>query len=177
MPRHRSTLRRFTGAALPTLLALALAARPTRADTTVFVVRHAEKVDASEDPDLSADGRERARLLRDMLRSVPLSAAYASKYKRARQTVAPAAEAQKVAVTIHETGEIPGLAAALRAAAVDSVDRYVLIAGHANTTAQWIRELGGPPDIELLDHEWDNFFVITLGSGGRARFLRLHYGY
>lgn len=154
-----------------------VAPRPALADTTVFVVRHAEKLDASDDPDLSSDGRERARLLRDMLRSVPLSAIYASKYKRARQTVAPAAEVQKVEITIHATNEIPGLAAGLRQAARDSVGRFILVAGHANTTATWIRELGGPPDLELLDHEWDNFFVVTLGSGGRSRFVRLHYGY
>jgi len=177
MPTRRSPLSPRLRALALAMLLLPAGGLPARADTTVFVVRHAEKVDASEDAELSADGRERARLLRDMLRSLPLSAVYASKYRRTRQTVAPAAEAAKTPVTIHQADEIPGLAAALRRAAADSVERCVLVAGHANTTAQWVRELGGPADLELLDHEWDNLFVITLGSGGRSRFLRLHYGY
>ncbi|MDZ4804073.1 MAG: phosphoglycerate mutase family protein [Candidatus Eisenbacteria bacterium] len=151
--------------------------RAALAETTVFVVRHAEKVDASEDPDLDITGRERARLLRDMLRAIPIESVYASKYKRTQQTVAPAAEAQKRTVVVHTTDEIAKLAGAIRAASADSVDRAVLIAGHSNTTVQWLKALGISSIEELLDHEWDNLFVVTIGNEGRARLLHLHYGY
>ncbi|TPW08050.1 MAG: phosphoglycerate mutase, partial [bacterium] len=142
----------FSSLAIVELLA-ASTPRPALAETTVFVVRHAEKVDASEDPDLDLAGRERARLLRDMLRAVPIDSIYASKYQRTRQTVAPTAEARKRAVIIHATDDIPRIAAGILAAASDSVDRAVLIAGHSNTTVQWLKALGITSIDELLDHE------------------------
>ena len=172
---HRRLVRLFASA-----LPIALLAAPhakARAETTVFVVRHAEKVDSSEDPDLDVTGRERARLLRDMLRAIPIEAAYASKYKRTQQTVAPTAEAQKIPVTINTTEEIPELAKAIAAAARDSVDRAILIAGHSNTTIQWLKAFGITEVEELLDHEWDNLFVVRIGDGGRAKLIHLHYGY
>lgn len=164
------------GLALAALLSIGLA-QPTIAETTVFVVRHAEKVDASEDPDLDVTGRERARLLRDMLRTIPIELVYASKYKRSQQTVLPTAEAQKVPMTLHATDEIPKLANAILAAAADSVDRAILVAGHSNTTVQWLKALGISSIDELLDHEWDNLFVVTVGDGGWVRLLHLHYWY
>lgn len=159
------------------LALLAAAVAPAHAETTVFVVRHAEKVDASTDAELDGSGRERARLLADMLRDLPLDAVYASKYRRTQQTVAPAAERAGAAVTIHETAAIDSLGAALRGAARDSVDRYVLVAGHSNTVIRWLNGLGITGVAELLDHEYDNLFVVTLGDGNRSRLLRLRYGY
>jgi phosphohistidine phosphatase SixA len=102
---------------------------------------------------------------------------YSSKYKRTQQTVSPTAEAQKVPVTTYATDDIPGLADAILAAAADSVDRAILVAGHSNTTVQWLKALGISSIDELLDHEWDNLFVVTIGDGGRARLLHLHCGY
>jgi phosphohistidine phosphatase SixA len=154
-----------------------LSAAAARAETTVFVVRHAEKVDSSEDPDLDATGRERARLLRDMLRDVPVDSIYSSKYRRALQTVMPTAERQGRTPIIHTTEGIATITAALRASAADSVDRYVLAAGHSNTVIHWLNGLGIESVTELLDHEWDNLFIVTIGDGGRARLLRLRYGY
>jgi 2,3-bisphosphoglycerate-dependent phosphoglycerate mutase len=157
--------------------ALAGAAPAARAETTVFVVRHAEKVDASTDAELDGAGRERARLLRDMLRDLSIETIYASKYRRTQQTVAPVAESRDLAVTIHETAAIDSLAGALRDAARDSVDRYVLVSGHSNTVIAWLEALGIAEVTELLDHEYDNLFVVTLGDNRKSRLLRLRFGY
>ena len=78
---------------------------------------------------------------------------------------------------VHESKRIPSITAAIRAAAADSVDRYVLAAGHSNTVIQWLEGLGITSVAELKDHEWDNLFIVTIGNGGRARLVRLHYGY
>ena len=173
---RRLALRRALATAL-TLSMMGACTLPARAETTVFIVRHAEKVDSSEDPDLDATGRERARLLRDMLRDLPIEAVYCSKYKRTRQTVGPTAELRKLEPIVHATGEIDSLAASWRAAALDSTDRYLLVAGHSNTTVQWLKALGITSIAELMDHEWDNLFVVTIGDGGRSRLLHLRYGY
>lgn len=165
-------------AVVTAFLALTLASTSAaRAETTVFVVRHAEKVDSSVDAELDGAGRERSRLLRDMLRSLPVDAVYASKYQRTQQTVAPTAEALDVPISIHETADIDPIGAALRTAARDSVDRYVLVSGHSNTIIQWLRALGITSVTEIMDHEHDNLFVVTLGDANRSRLLRLRYGY
>jgi 2,3-bisphosphoglycerate-dependent phosphoglycerate mutase len=162
---------------LAALLGAPLAAVPARAETTVFVVRHAEKVDSSEDPDLDASGRERARLLRDMLRDIAIDSIYASKYKRTQQTVEPTAQQHGQKPVIHTTERIASITKSIRGAARDSADRCYLAAGHANTVILWLEGLGIDSVPELMDHEWDNLFIVTIGDGGRARLLRLRYGY
>ncbi|HEX7879783.1 MAG TPA: phosphoglycerate mutase family protein [Candidatus Eisenbacteria bacterium] len=167
-----ATLSLVLGTCAPAFLPTA-----ARAETTVFVVRHAEKVDSSEDPDLDATGRERARLLRDMLRDIPIDSIYSSRYQRALQTVLPTAQLKEQMPVIHTTERIASITAALRSSAADSVDRYVLAAGHSNTVILWLKGLGIDSIAELMDHEWDNLFIVTIGDGGRSRLLRLHYGY
>src|SRR5690606_26986076 len=63
--------------------------------TTVWVVRHAER-DAGDDPNLDASGRARAEALARLLADVPITAAFASEYRRTSATVAPLAEARGV---------------------------------------------------------------------------------
>ena len=75
---------------------------PAAADTTTttfIVVRHAEKVDASRDPDLSPAGHARAQALAATLGERELAAAYATEFKRTSQTLAPSAEARGMAIT------------------------------------------------------------------------------
>ena len=56
--------------------------------TTFILVRHAEKgSDGTDDPDLKPEGYERARKLALILKNTTISAVYATKYKRARNTV------------------------------------------------------------------------------------------
>ncbi len=61
------------------------------AGTTVIVVRHAEKVDNSADPDLSEAGKARAVLLSRLLGATEVSALFSSQYKRTQQTLLPLA--------------------------------------------------------------------------------------
>jgi broad specificity phosphatase PhoE len=70
------------------LLASALLSTAT-AQSTIFVVRHAEKADATKDPDLSEAGRARAEALAKALRDAKIAAIYATEFKRTQQTAAP----------------------------------------------------------------------------------------
>ena len=56
---------------------------------TIILVRHAETVDASQDPDLSAEGKERAQRLRSIVKNYKPGAIYSTDFKRTRDTVAP----------------------------------------------------------------------------------------
>ena len=77
------------------------------AQSTVFVVRHAERADAgsagagmmANDPDLAEAGRARAESLATALKDAGITAIYATQFKRTQQTAAPLAKALGVPVT------------------------------------------------------------------------------
>jgi len=158
--------------ALAGLLALSTV-RPAAADTTVIAVRHAEKIDASADPLLSPDGRERARVLRDMLRDVPLTALYSTKYHRTMDTLAPTAEAHTLEITVRGA-DMDSLAAEILGRHKDGT---VLVAGHSNTVPALIRALGVKEEIEIVDSEYDHLFLVTIDDDGKPTLLHLRYGY
>jgi len=65
--------------------------------TTIYLVRHAEKQTTGNgsmmisDPDLTEDGRLRAKALADTLAGKKITAVYATQYKRTQQTAEPTA--------------------------------------------------------------------------------------
>jgi broad specificity phosphatase PhoE len=157
------------------MLPLGLVASPCHADTTIFLVRHAERTDGGEkDPGLTSDGAERARLLRDMLRSVELGAVYSTDTRRTRDTAQPTAESHKLEVSLYDHKDLPGFAARLMK---EHRNETVLITGHTNTLPPLIRELGVKKEIDVTDAEYDNLFMIMIPESGEPRFLHLHYGY
>jgi hypothetical protein len=58
----------------------------------VFLVRHGEKADLTEDAELSAAGRERAAALARTLRSAEIEYVHSSDFIRTRETAAPTAD-------------------------------------------------------------------------------------
>lgn len=150
----------------------AFAAGTAPAVTTVLVVRHAEKVDASDDADLSDVGRARALSLARLLRELPVSAAYTSPFRRTAATVAPLCAARNIAATTLPAGDAKGLVARLR---TDHLGQTVLVCGHSNTVPAILRALGVTEPVVIADDDYDWLFVVTIGPDG-ARLLPLRYG-
>lgn len=77
------------------LVAMCVAAAPTvaSAQKAVFVVRHAEKADESDDPVLSPSGRVRAQALARHLATAGIKAIYVTQYQRTVLTAAPLSSA------------------------------------------------------------------------------------
>ena len=133
---------------------------------TIILVRHAEKVapvDADKgDPDLSADGRERAvRLMRAIKKYRP-GEIFVTDYKRTRQTAEPIANRRKVQIQtydpLHQTDLIPIMMA--------SKTKNYLIVGHSNTVPAFAnllmkKEIFKP----LLDIEYGVFWVVRMKKG------------
>lgn len=160
------------------LAAFVLLGRPAavRADTHIFIVRHAEKVSGAgvgNDPGLLPEGRARAALLRQMLRDVPLAAVFTSQYQRTQLTAKPTADDHKLPLRVHPGAEMKSLADTLRA---DFKDQNVLVVGHINTAPELLKELGVELKLDIQDSEYDNLFLVTLDREGKASVLRLHYG-
>lgn len=142
----------------------------TGAQTTVFLVRHAEKSDdpaVKDDPALSTAGHERAKALAKVLEHADITAIYVSDRKRTQQTAQPLAEKLPLTPVILSKADTESLPAKLKSATGN-----VLIVGHSNTVPQLIEALGAPK-IAIGDEEYDNLFVVLLRE--RPRLIRLHY--
>jgi broad specificity phosphatase PhoE len=181
-PRHRPGLAALRLAGLAVLLlaitgcSLTLGERSeTAATTTTFiVVRHAEKVDASRDPDLSPAGLARAQALAEWLDGRDLVAIYATEFKRTGQTVAPTAVAHALPVTAYPSAQPAAeFATALKAAHPRGV---VLIAGHSNTVPGIVAALCNCETAPMTDQEYDRLSTIHLDASGRARLDSTRYG-
>ncbi len=149
------------------LLASALLST-ARAQSTIFVVRHAEKADATKDPDLSEAGRARAEALAKALRDANITAIYATEFKRTQQTAAPLAKALGITVTVLPAQDSAALIAKLRA-----LKGHALVVGHGDTIPNLIKALGVSEPINIAENDYDNLFVLVLDE--KPQLIRLHY--
>jgi broad specificity phosphatase PhoE len=148
-------------------LASALLATAT-AQSTIFIVRHAEKADATNDPDLSEAGRGRAEALAKMLKDANITAIYATEFKRTQQTAAPLAKALGIIVTTLPAKDNAALIAKLRA-----LNGNALVVGHGDTIPDLIKALGISEPINITENDYDNLFVVVLDE--KRPLIRLHY--
>jgi broad specificity phosphatase PhoE len=141
--------------------------------TTIYVVRHAEKAGtvADRNPPLSDAGKQRAAILAKMLRSAKLDAAYSTEFDRTRQTVGPAALGAGVSVTTYESER--ELAEKLKAG---TAGKCVLVAGHSNTVPVILEALGVTDKVAMRDGDYDNLFIVVIGKDNSVSFQHLHYG-
>ncbi len=143
---------------------------PTEPVTTVFVVRHAEKAENGTDPDLSEMGQARARQLRDMLSALPVSALYATEFRRTQQTLSPLAEDRGLPVN-----QIPAAGTGELVTAIQSHRGGVIVAaGHSNTVPSIVNLLAGTDYQDLDEQDYDNLFVVLVGDFG-AKVLQLKF--
>ncbi|MFZ1331289.1 MAG: phosphoglycerate mutase family protein [Flavobacteriales bacterium] len=143
-------------------------------DTIVYVVRHAEKADAS-DPDtpLSNAGIVRAEALARKLANENVSRIYATTLQRTQQTVSPLAKA--IGVTIvplepHDIGEL------VRRIKTDDKGTVIVVAGHSNTVPGIVQALNGTVVDPIEESQFDRLYKVVLSADGTSRVDLLHYG-
>ena len=145
-----------------------LALSSSFSQSTVFIVRHAEKADDSKDAESSGAGRARAEALANMLRDSKISVIYTTEFKRTHQTAAPLAKALGLTVTTLPAENQAALVAKLRTSTATS-----LVVGHGNTIPDIIKALGITEPVNIPDSDYDNLFVVVLGE--KPYLIRLHY--
>ncbi len=138
--------------------------------TIVYLVRHAEKLDESRDPPLTSVGRERARLLSEMLRDAGLTHIHTTDFQRTRDTAMPIADRLGIEPRLYDALELEDFADWLRA----TPGRH-LVAGHSDTTPSLVRLLGGD-STDIPDLEHDRLYIVTLNPDGTASTILLRYG-
>lgn len=168
--------------------------------TTVIVVRHAERADASANTNLSTAGVNRADELALAVADVSLDAVYSTEFCRTAQTAQPTAIAEGLPIRIPAsslTGSDIGnctpaitvattpLAASLNAS--DALAAYVLsehrgegvlIVGHSNTVPEVVAALLPPAfsAVSVGSNEFDHLFVVVIPRFfGVARLVKARY--
>lgn len=153
------------------MLALPGACATARTDvepgTTFVLIRHAEKADDDpRDPSLSQAGRKRVDKLVSRLRDTPLTAVYASGYRRTQQTAAPIAAAHHLAVATYDAARpAADFAGALRSA---NPTGTVLVVGHSNTIPALAQALCSCDIGPTADSEYGRRITIRVLPDGRA---------
>lgn len=137
---------------LPLLLCILFAA-PAAALDTIYLVRHAEKVDDWPDGldalrPLSCAGVARAEALAERLKDAGIAAAYTSRTTRTLATAMPLVVRLKIPVhaddaTIQPEETMPFLEHLVHD---HPSDKAVLIVGHSNTIPRFLLKLGAEPD-------------------------------
>ncbi len=148
------------------ILALGVVTAPLLAQQdgalVVYLVRHAERAeDGTIDPPISADGERRARLLATMLRDAGITHIHTTDFRRTRTTAAPLAAVAGLVPEVYDPDELLTVAARLRA----TPGRH-LVVGHSNTVPEMVAALGGEPQGEIAQDEYDRLYVLTLADDG-----------
>lgn len=173
-PSRRAAFLLIAALILPT----AAFAQRASGEKLVFIVRHAEKANATEqDPSLSDAGKARAVALAAALRDAGVSEVFVTQRKRTRETAAVLTEARQLTAHVVPFGaSTPDHAAAVAAAVRKAKGNAVLVVGHSNTVTLIVAALGGPRLPELCDAEYSNLFIVRLPARGSPAFVRAHYG-
>ncbi|MBL8112831.1 MAG: histidine phosphatase family protein [Acidobacteria bacterium] len=170
-------------------LLLALALAPTlglqaedkagdKAARTVIVVRHAEKVDESKDPPLSAAGQARAEALATALANARIDAVVTTQLQRTKLTAAPLVKSRSLTpIVVDATADAKAHAKAVAAAVLARpAGEAILVVGHSNTVPAIVAALGGPEGLAICDHEYTSLFVLTIPASGPVRVIRGTFG-
>ena len=141
--------------------------------TTVFLVRHAEKIsEPGSDPGLTVDGQARAADLAQMLGQTAIAGLYASEFQRTQLTLQPLAEALGLEVTIVPASEPERLVAEILS---EHRGGTVIIAGHSNTLPELIEMLSGVEAEPIDESDYRGIYVLSLPRFGEHRLTRLRY--
>lgn len=139
---------------------------------TVFLVRHAEKVDDSRDPELSEVGRQRALELVKILGSAKIDYIHSSDYIRTRKTAEPIARSYGITTEIYDAGDLESLVQKLR-----KYGGTHLVVGHSNTTPSVVDLLGGDSGSAIDEaSEYDRLYIVVDEGMDESKTILMRYG-
>ncbi len=148
------------------------AAWPAWSQQTVIVVRHAERLDSTPDPGLSAEGAARAEKLAALLANAGVQTIYSSQYQRCLQTTAPLAKRLGLTPVMVPAKDTDALIAKIRS---HDKNETVLVVGHSNTVPAILKALGYTANLTIAEDEHNNLFVLTPREGTTPAVTRLTY--
>ncbi|MFK7863729.1 MAG: histidine phosphatase family protein [Pseudohongiellaceae bacterium] len=152
------------------LAGLALSGLISAADqTTIYLVRHAEKVDSSTSSDLTDVGKARAKTFARMLHDKNLSHIFSTPFVRTKNTAAPTAHEHGLSIEEYDPDDGIGLVEHLK-----TLDEVILVTGHSNTIPGLVNLLTGESFSDLDERVYDKVYVVTLEQGEYTKLEILH---
>jgi broad specificity phosphatase PhoE len=138
----------------------------------LFLLRHAEKGEGF-DPDLTGEGRKRARKLQQLLKEVRIDGFFATNAQRTYQTAEPAAEQQGLEITEYNPLlQIP----LVRKQRARQDAQNLLIVGHLNTVPMLLNYLIDSSNFsDIPFFEYDNFYIVVWRKNEEKSLLHLKY--
>ena len=129
----------------------------------VWIVRHAEK-DLSDpkaqDPDLTAEGYQRAEALMKVLKGQRIDSIFSTDYKRTKLTGFPLADRVGISIKTYDASKPKLLTNSLKQ---NASGKNILIVGHSNTILELIEAFGAKRPIPTVtDDEYDYLFSLTI---------------
>lgn len=142
--------------------------------TTVILVRHAEKQDNSQNPDLSTQGYNRADLLARMMSKIEFNAVYSTSFIRTVETVRSVADQNQLEIMVYDSKKPETVTA-------NWLDthrgEFILVSGHSNTVPQFANALLGREHFtkKFDESDYGNILIITIPAGGERHLIHLKY--
>lgn len=138
----------------------------------LFLLRHAEKGEGW-DPDLTPEGRARARRLQQILRGVPVDGFYATSTERTWQTAEPAAEEKGKSIT--EYSPLLQIPLVREQRALQKALNLVIV-GHLNTVPMLLNYLTDSNRFsDIPFYEFDNFYLVVWRKNDEKHLLHFKY--
>lgn len=142
--------------------------------TTFVMVRHAEKVDDSHNPELSGEGYERVARLNNMLEKIEFDAVYSTPLIRTMETARPISERHQLTIQEydHRNPEdvVEGWIQKHRG-------QHVLVSGHSNSTPTFANALMGEEYFinKFDESDYGNLLIITIAENDVRNILHLRF--
>ncbi|WP_299493765.1 phosphoglycerate mutase family protein [uncultured Shewanella sp.] len=143
---------------------------------SLYITRHAEKLDekGNHDPNLSERGQARAQRIADMLADINIHRLFSTPYNRTKQTLTPLSQHKNLSITEYDPRE---QAAFIHQLKNNYCNQTLVIAGHSNTVPSMLQDLGihfnvslgkyrfnYQPSIILSEHEFGQLFFIRFNN-------------
>jgi 2,3-bisphosphoglycerate-dependent phosphoglycerate mutase len=132
--------------------------------TTYYFIRHSEKMDQSENPNLSELGKKRAENWKNIFSEITFDAIYSTDYKRTIETVTPTANSKNITITITiynpKTINIEEFKKA-------TTSKTILIVGHSNSTPTFVNKILNDEKYSKIDETvFGNLYIISIITDG-----------
>lgn len=129
--------------------------------TTYYFIRRAEKVDSSQNPDLSETGLKRAAIWNNIFSEISLDEIYSTDYQRTIQTASPTATAQNIQLKLYDPKILN-----IESFKKETVGKKVLIVGHSNTTPKFVNQMINQNLFsDIKDETFGNLYIVTIIDG------------
>ena len=132
--------------------------------STYYLIRHAEKELTEENPELTEEGRARAKRWSEIFKNIAFDAIYSTDYLRTKSTAEPTANSQNLRITLYHPSKID-----VNKFLTKTKGKTVLIVGHSNTIPAFVNQLTGKKKyFDIEDDKFGNLYIVEIFKNIKA---------